>query len=152
MADEQVKAEETEKKDPEREAAQAKADATNAGRSGVGTRIKVLRTRGKGSLVVSCEVFDESKPETLPKDVQEFLSVTGADEKAMLNYLIQGYNAVSEDAASDPLSEFVNPTWPPDAQNLFRITVRNYSRGIGISLDEAVNLIKPGFDKKYATA
>ena len=41
----------------------------NAKRTGVGTRMKVGRTRGKGSIVIKYEQFDESLPETLPNSI-----------------------------------------------------------------------------------
>lgn len=151
MADETVKAEETQ--DKEREAAQAKADDTNKTRSGVGTRVHVGRTRGKGSMVVSWEAFDDSKPETLPTSIQGFMDVTNVkDEPSLVGFLITGYNDSMYTAASDPLAEYVNPTWPAEAQTQFRLVVRNYSRGANVSLEDAVSLIKPGFEKQFAPA
>jgi hypothetical protein len=137
--------------DKEREAAQAKADATNKDRTGIGTRVHVGRTRGKGSMVVSWEAFDEGKPETLPTSIANFMEVTTVkDEKELLSFLITGYNDNQYTAASDPLAEYVNPAWPPDAQTQFRLVVRNYSRGANVPLEDAVGLIKPGFEKQFA--
>lgn len=150
MADDNVKEVE---KDTEREAAQAKADEVNKTRTGIGTRVHVGRTRGKASMVVSYEAFDDSKAETLPTSIQEFMDATGVkDQPALVSYLIEGYNVSSYTAASDPLAEYVNPAWPADAQTQFRLVVRNYSRGTGTSIEDAVNLIKPGFEKQFAPA
>lgn len=136
--------------DLEFERKQKEADITNATRSGVGTRLKVGKTRGKASIVIGWEAFDESKPETLPKSIQGFMDVTGVkDEPTLTEYLISGYNDANYTEASDPLKEFVDPTWPSDAQTQFRLVVRNYSRGAMVSLDEAVALIKPGFSKQF---
>jgi hypothetical protein len=145
--------EETETKDVEREAAEKAAAEENKSRSGVGTRLQVGRTRGKASLVIKYEAFDESMPDTLPKAIQEFMDVTKTtDQDQLVKYLIEGFNALSYQAASDPLAEFVNYSWPTEAQGQFRIVVRQYSRGVGVTLEQAVSLIKPGFDKQYGTA
>lgn len=137
--------------DLEFERKQKEAEATNATRTGVGTRVKVGKTRGKGSININWESFDESKPETLPTSIQQFMEVTGKkDEPSLVGYLISGYNEESYTAASDPLAEFVDPTWPADAQTQFRLVTRNYSRGANVSLEDAVALIKPGFEKQFA--
>jgi hypothetical protein len=137
-------------KDLEREAKQAEADKMNASRSGIGTRVFVGSTRGKGSLVITWEQFDDSKPDTLPTTIEKFMEVTSVkDEPSLVNFLIAGYNESNYIAASDPLAEYVESTWPPDAQTQFRLVVRNYSRGAGVSLDDAVALIKPGFSKQF---
>lgn len=137
-------------KEIEREKAQAAADAENATKSGVGTRKFVGFTRGKASMLVSWEAFDESKPDTLPKAIQEFIDVTGVkDEPTLVSYLISGLNESNYIAASDPLAEFVNSSWPADAQTQFRLVVRNYSRGANVSLEDAVSLIKPGFEAQF---
>ena len=139
-------------KEIELEAAQAKADEQNKSRSGVGTRQRVGQTRGKNPMVITWEAFDESKPETLPKSVQEFVNITKSEEKDLVAYLIAGLNDSNYTAASDPLAEYVNLTWPADAQTQFRLVVRNYSRGANVSLEDAVALIKPGFEKQFAPA
>lgn len=130
---------------------QAAADATNTARTGVGTRIRVGQTRGKNPLVISWEAFDESKPETLPTSIQQFMEVTNVkDEKSLVNFLIGGVNDANYTAASDPLAEFVDLSWPDDAQTQFRLVVRNYSRGANVSLEDAVTLIKPGFVAQFS--
>jgi hypothetical protein len=132
----------------ELEKRQAEANAENAKRSGKGTRVFAGMTRGKGTQVVSWEAFDDSKPDTLPTTYAEFSELTKvADEPTIVRLLIDGYNASQYAAASDPIGEFVEPTWSGDAQKQFRIVVRNYSNATGVSLEDAVALIKPGFDK-----
>ena len=137
--------------DSEFTAAEKLVNEENAKRTGVGTRMKVGRTRGKGSIVIKYEQFDEALPDTLPKSIQEFMDTTGKkDEPSMVGYLIAGYNEELYTAASDPLAEFVEPTWPSEVQTQFRLVVRNYSRGANVPLEDAVNLIKPGFVKQFS--
>lgn len=143
--------EERSAKEIELEAKQKEADAQNATRSGVGTRLRVGQTRGKNPMVIGWEAFDESKPETLPTTIQQFMEVTKvSDEPSLVSYLIGGYNDANYTAASDPLAEYVDLSWPQDAQTQFRLVVRNYSRGANVSLEDAVALIKPGFEKQFA--
>jgi hypothetical protein len=127
------------------------ATAENAKRTGVGTRIRVGQTRGKNPMVISWEAFDESKPETLPATIAAFMEVTNVkDEPSIVGFLIAGLNDANYTAASDPLAEFVDLTWSPEAQTQFRLVVRNYSRGANVSLEDAVALIKPGFSKQFS--
>jgi len=143
--------EERSAKEIELEAKQKEADEINASRSGIGTRIRVGQTRGKNPMVISWEAFDESKPETLPPTIEKFMEVTGVkDEPSLVSFLIGGVNDANYTAASDPLAEYVDLTWPQEAQTQFRLVVRNYSRGAQVSLEDAVNLIKPGFEKQFA--
>lgn len=134
------------------ETRQAEADKVNESRSGVGLRVRVGQTRGKNPMVITWEAFDESKPETNPKTVQEFMEITQVkDEPTLVSFLISGYNDSQYTAASDPLAEYVEASWPADAQTQFRLVVRNYSRGAGVSLEDAVALIKPGFAKQFTS-
>lgn len=130
------------------------ADETNSKREGIGTRLHVGQTRGKSPVIISWEGFDDSKPETLPKSVESFLEVAKLDaekdEAVIVDYLIKGYNDAAYTSASDPLKEFVDMSWPDDAQTQFRLVVRNYSRGANVSLEDAVALIKPGFVKQFS--
>src|SRR5436190_10527202 len=138
-------------KERELKAANELADETNKARAGVGTRVRVGQTRGKASQVISWEAFDESKPDTLPTSIQNFMDVTNQkDQNTLLSYLISGYNDSMYTAASDPIAEFVDATWPEDAQAQFRLVVRNYSRGANVSIEDAVKLIKPGFVTTYS--
>jgi len=124
---------------------QKEIDSVNSQRSGKGTRLFVGQTRGKNPQVITWEAFDESKPDTLPGSVQEFLTLTDTkDEKVYLQYLIDGFNSNQYSAASDPIAEFVNPAWPDEIQKNFRLVVRNYAAGANVSIEDAVALIKPG--------
>jgi len=140
-------------KELELEKAQSDADAKNKERSGVGTRLRVGQTRGKNPMVITWEAFDEAQPATLPKSIKEFMEITKVDdEPTMVGYLIGGLNDANYTAASDPLAEFVNPEWKTEVQTQFRLVVRNYSRGANVSLEDAVTLIKPGFEKQFGSA
>lgn len=129
---------------------QLEADVENAKRTGVGVRVRVGQTRGKNPQVITWEAFDESKPDTLPTSIQAFMDVTGVkDEPTLVSYLIAGSNDAAYTDAADPLKEYVDLSWPQDAQTQFRLVVRNYSRGASVSLEDAVALIKPGFSKQF---
>ena len=133
----------------EREKAIKAAAEKNAQLKGVGKRWKVGSTRGKNPTIITYETLDESQPETLPKSVQEFMEVITQDQKELLDYLIRGFNDASYESASDPLAEYVSSVWSPEVQLTFRTAVRNYSKGLGIDLEDAVNIIRPGFAAKF---
>lgn len=142
---------------PLKAAKQKDIDALNAQRSGKGLRLKVGATRGKGSQVISYEVFDESKPDTMPSSVQEFLDILSkanegksVSETEMLSYLVDGFNAQSYTNASDPIAEHIDASWEPKVQTAFRSAVRGYVTATGVSVDDAVALIKPGIVKGLA--
>lgn len=140
-------------REKELEALQVKSEETNKSRTGKGTRVRVGQTRGKNPQVISWEAFDDSQPDTLPATLSEFMEITKTqDEKLIVSYLIDGYNVAQYTAASDPIAEFVNPTWPDDVQKQFRLVVRNYSNATGVSLEDAVALIKPGIEKSQVKA
>lgn len=137
-------------REAELDAAQKKADESNKALSGVGTRHRVGQTRGKNPQVIGWMAFDESQPATLPTTMKQFMEVTKVTkEEDLVSYVISGYNDANYTAASDPLAEYVEQVWPGDAQTQFRVVVRNYSRGAGVPLEEAVELIKPGFIKQF---
>lgn len=121
----------------------------NKSRTGVGTRVVVSGTRGKSPVIVSYEQWDDSQPETLPKDLQTFIDYGKVTPAALLDYAIRGQNAALYEAASDPLAEYVVASWPAEVQSTFRQAVRNYSRGLQVSLEDAVTLIRPGFVSKF---
>jgi hypothetical protein len=132
---------------------QKKADETNKTRTGKGTRIRVGQTRGKNPQVITWEAFDDSQPDTLPATLAEFMEIAKVqDEKTIVSFLIDGYNASQYTAASDPIAEYVNPTWSEDVQRQFRLVVRNYANATGASIEDAVNLIKPGIEASQAKA
>lgn len=136
------------------ETAEKKAEEINAARTGKGTRVRVGQTRGRNPQVISFENFDESKPETLPTTLSEFMEITkiGDDEKLLVSYLIDGFNSAMYIAASDPVAEFVDPTWPDDVQRGFRLVVRNYATNANVSIEDAVALIKPGIEASQKKA
>lgn len=135
------------------EAAENKASETNKARSGKGTRVKVGQTRGRNPQVISYENFDEAQPDTLPKSLSEFMEVSKIqDEPTIVSFLIDGFNSAQYTLASDPVAEFVEPTWPDDVQKQFRLVVRNYSNATGVSIEDAVALIKPGIVKSQTKA
>lgn len=121
----------------------------NSSLSGKGLRWFVGLTRGRNPQMVQYQGFDESQPLTLPTSVNEFISLAGipADndgEKKVVGFLIDGYNSASFTEASDPVAEYVDASWPEDVQKAFRITIRQYSATAGVSIEDAVKLIKPG--------
>lgn len=142
---------ETKAADAALEAAKAKAKEENAKRSGKGTRLAVGKTRGKGSQVISYEEFDEAlEKETWPVTLQEFADLAkAASEAEIVRLAVLGFNAESYRNASDPIAEFVNPAWPDETQAQFRIVVRNYAKATGISIESAVDVLKPGIEAAY---
>jgi hypothetical protein len=144
MSEEQ-KVENTSAKD----AAIKAAAAVNASRTGVGTRLFTGSTRGKNPIVIQYEKFDETQPDTLPKSVSQFMELVSTEDKVLLDFLLRGYNEASYEAASDPLAEYVVDSWAPDVKLTFRTAVRNYAKGLGIEFEDAVNIIRPGFIKKF---
>jgi hypothetical protein len=142
--------EERSAKDVELEAAQKTADEKNAALSGIGMRWRVGQTRGKNPIVISWLAYDESQPTTLPTTIEGFMQNSEVvDEPTLVTYLIAGINDANYTAASDPLAEFVEDYWPQEAQTQFRLVVRNYSRGAQVTLEKAVELIKPGFSAQF---
>lgn len=135
--------------DEAREAAVKVATEKNTARTGIGTRIVVGATRGKNPQIISYEQWDDAQPLTLPKTLEEFVEYTKATSSQLLDFAIRGQNDALYEAASDPLAEFVVASWPSEVQSTFRQAVRNYSRGLGISLEDAVGTIRPGFVAKF---
>lgn len=136
-----------------REELEAAAKTENDSRKGKGTRIKVGSTRGKNPQAISFEQFDLSQPETLPSTLAEFMEIAKvSDEPTILGFLLDGYNDAQYTAASDPVAEFVDASWPDDIQKQFRLVVRNYANATGVSIEDAVTLIKPGITKAAEAA
>lgn len=127
------------------EAAQSKADEQNKVRTGKGTRLRVGQTRGRSPQVITWEAFDRSLPDTLPVILSEFMEITKvSDEPLIVSYLLDGYNDAAYSIASDPTAEYVDASWSEEVQKQFRIVVRNYAQATGVSIEDAVALIKPG--------
>lgn len=117
----------------------------NKDRNGKGTRVFLGMTRGRNPQEIQYEAFDDSKPDTLPTTLSEFMEVAKVqDEKVIVSYLIDGFNSAAYTAASDPVAEFVDASWSDEVQKQFRLVVRNYSNATGVSIEDAVALIKPG--------
>jgi len=124
----------------------------NEGKTGKGTRTMLSLSRGRNPIEVQYEAFDESKPDTLPATLSEFMSLTGIDkmsgdsgEKTFVSYAIDGFNSASYTLASDPIAEFQEASWPDDVQKTFRSVIRGYAQNANVSIEDAVALIKPGF-------
>lgn len=154
MSDEQAEA-----KEKALEAKQAEVDAKNEtrkvdGKFPKGTLLRMGQTRGKNPQIVTWEAFDETHPETLPKDLGEFMDLTeafgGKVESNILSWLLDGFNSAQYTAASDPIAEYVEASWPEEIQKGFRLAVRNYSVNAMVSIEDAVALIKPGIEKAVA--
>ena len=129
------------------EAMEAEEKSLNEGRTGKGTRAMVGMTRGKNPQKVTYEAFDESQPDTCPKSLSEFMDIAKvSDETTIVSYLIDGFNSAQYTAASDPIAEFVNPVWDDKVKSGFRLVVRNFASNNGISIDDAVALIKPAYE------
>ena len=117
----------------------------NAGRTGKGTRAFLGLTRGRNPQEIQYEAFDDSLPDTLPKTLSEFMEITKvSDENIIVGFLVDGFNSAAYTAASDPVAEFVDASWDIEVQKQFRLVVRNYSNATGVSIEDAVALIKPG--------
>ena len=134
----------------EKEIAEKEQEA-NKDRSGKGLRVFYGMTRGRNPQMISYENWDEKLPDTLPSTLSEFMDLRKiTDEKDILRRLLLGDNDVLYSEASDPVAEFVDATWPEDVQKQFRLVVRNYSNATGVSIEDAVALIKPGIVKSQS--
>ena len=124
---------------------EAKEKELNKDRTGKGTRIAISLSRGRNPQPVEYEAFDEAQPATLPITLEEFMALSKvSDEPTIVSYLIDGFNSAQYTAASDPVAEFVDASWPDDIQKGFRIVVRNYAANANVSIEDAVALIRPG--------
>lgn len=130
------------------EAMASKEKELNAGKTGKGTRTAVSMTRGKGSQEVQYEAFDTNQSDTLPVNLEEFMTLTGIEgtegEKKLIAWAIDGFNSDAYSIASDPIAEFVEPNWTPELAGRFKLAVRNYAAATNVSVEDAVAVIKPG--------
>lgn len=107
---------------------------------------KAGKTRGKNPRDITFKVLS-----AIPTSIKQFAEVTNTQtEPEICEYLFEGFNSLQYAAASDEIGEFINDAWDKDTQNQFRLAVRNYSKMTGFSIEDAVNLIKPGLDKAWA--
>lgn len=120
----------------------------NAGKTGKGLRTFLGMTRGRNPQEIQYENWDESQPDSLPTTLSEFMDLRKVtDEKDVVRRLILGDNEILYKEASDPVAEYVDSTWSEEVQKQFRLVVRNYSNATGVSIEDAVALIKPGIVK-----
>lgn len=136
----------------EREQMEKAAKEENATKKGKGLRTLVGATRGRSTMNIKYQAFDESVPDSLPTTVEEFVSITGIKSNSELcELLVVGFNDKAYTEASDPIAEHVNKAWPDDVKAQFRIVVRNLSKMQEISIEDAVKFVKPGVEKKFAS-
>jgi len=132
-------------------ALEVEVEATNAKRAGKGTRLVLANTRGKGSIQIKYEAFDSDVAGSLPETVAEFMSLSGVeDEAALVSFLITGFNDSNYKKASDPVSEYVNPAWPSEIAESFKLAVKNLVKA-GLDIDTVVAMVKPGIDSAFAS-
>lgn len=113
--------------------------------------MKKGKTRGKNPREIEYEAFDLEKPESLPKTIQEFVTVTKVnDENELVALLINGFNDSQYSAASDEIGEFINDAWDKETQAQFRLAVRNTSKISGMSIEDVVTMLKPAVEKGWA--
>lgn len=109
--------------------------------------VKKGKTRGKNPRDIEYEAFDLEKQESLPKSIKEFMEVTKvAEEKELVELLVNGFNDSQYSAASDEIGEFINDVWDKEYQAQFRLTIRNFSKIAGKSIEETVVMCKPAID------
>lgn len=123
----------------------AKEVKLNEGKTGKGLRVFLGMTRGRNPQEIQYENWDDTQPDTLPTTLSEFMDLRKvSDEKDIVRRLILGDNEILYKEASDPVSEYVDTSWPEDVQRQFRLVVRNYANATGVTIEDAVALIKPG--------
>lgn len=123
----------------------AREKTLNEGKTGKGLRTFLGMTRGRNPVEIQYENWDESIPDSLPTSLSDFMDTRKiSDEKEIVRRLILGDNDILYKDASDPVASFVESTWSEDVQKQFRLVVRNYANATGVSIEDAVALIKPG--------
>lgn len=122
----------------------------NAGKTGKGLRFFIGLSKGKNPQKVQYEGFDESQPDTLPVNMDEFMTLTGVDsEPVIMSYVIDGYNSAQLATAADPSNEFVDASWPLDVQKQFKAAVKNAAAASGVSIEDMATILKPSIDKRF---
>ena len=130
-------------------ALEVEVKAANAARSGKGTRLVLANTRGKGSIQIKYEAFDADFAGSLPETVAEFMQLSGVeDEGTLVSFLITGYNDANYKRASDPVREYVNPAWPSEIAESFKLAVKNLVKA-GLDIEKVVAMVKPGIDASF---
>lgn len=130
---------------------EARETKLNEGKTGKGTRTFLVLTRGRNPQEIAYEQWDDSQPDTLPKSFAEVLDLHKARgqegdvaEKEVVRRWILGDNDILYSEASDPVAEFVDSSWTEEVQKQFKLVVKNYANATGVSIEDAVALIKPG--------
>lgn len=113
----------------------------------VGLVKKEGSTRGKNPRKIEYMAFDQSVPESLPKDLKEFIGLTKSSESELLEYAIDGFNSAAYSAASDEIGEFIPDNWDKETAAQFRLAVRNTSKLTGLDIEATVNMLKPAIEK-----
>jgi hypothetical protein len=120
------------------------------------------KTKGKGSRNITYWAFDDSKPDTLPKNALQlkastaFLNTDARNPEGveftndrLLEFMIDGLNTWSYNKQADEIGEYLNPEWPEDIQGNFRIAVRNTSKMTGMSIEDTANFLKGKVEEAY---
>lgn len=149
---------EKEQKKAEREAnaardkeMRAREEKLNEGKTGKGLRLFLGMTRGRNPQEIQFEQWDDSLPETLPTTLSEFMDLRKVtEEKDIMRRLILGDNDILYSEASDPVAEFQEAAWSEDFQKSFRLVINNYVKNTGVSVEDAVAIIKPGMVAGFA--
>lgn len=119
----------------------------------VGLVTKEGSTRGKNPRKITYQAFDTSVPDSLPKSLKEFADITKTTSaEAVLEYVIDGFNAAQYAAASDEIGEFIPDVWTKEVAAQFRLAVRNTSKLTGLSIEDTVNMLKPAIERGLAQA
>lgn len=135
------------------EADSAEEKKLNEGKTGKGLRKSIAYTRGRSTQRVVYDSFDTDQPDTLPKDMTEFQTFTEiSDEPLLVSFLIDGFNAWQFANASDPITEHLNPAWSNETKTKFKNAVKGMVQGADVTIDFAVEAIKPAFDANFAKA
>lgn len=134
----------------EREQMEADAVKENASKNGKGLRTLVGATRGRSTMNIKYQAFDESSPDTLPTTVEEFVTITGVKSNSELaSLLVTGFNDKAYTEASDPIAEHINKAWDDETKMKFRAVVRGLVTINGETIESAVAMVKPGTEKKF---
>lgn len=104
------------------------------------------KTRGKNPRPIKFNILNQ-----IPKDMPEFMEVTGVKSQSeLVELLYEGFNSSQYAAASDEIGEFINDAWDKETQNQFRLAVRNHSKLTGDSIEDVANMLRPSVDKAFA--
>ena len=130
----------------------AREKKLNEGKNGKGTRTFLGMTRGRNPQEIEFENWDVEQPTTLLDslaegiDLMEQRGFKGENgEREIVRRILIGDNDILYTEASDPVAGFVEASWSEDIKKGFRAVVRNYSTNLGMSIEDAANIIKPAY-------